>query len=184
MWKVTASKTAYSNDWIRVVEDAVVLPDGRPGIYGVVEIRRPAVFVVAVSEADEVVLVQLDRHTTGLGWEVPAGGADVIPGSDGDADVLDAARRELFEETGLTASTWRPIGRMNALNGVCRAPEHVFLATGLAQDEASGQHEEGIRSVRFVPWPEVLTMVADGSITDGETVACLLYAALALGRVS
>lgn len=72
---------------------------------------------------------------------------------------------------------------MNALNGVCRAPEHVFLATGLTAAEASGQHEEGISGMRFVPWAEAMAMVADGTIADGESVAALFYAALALGRV-
>lgn len=187
MWPVTSSRTAYENDWIRVTHEEVITPDGRPGQYGVVEIRRPAVFVVALTDADEVALVWIDRHTTGGGWEVPAGGADVHatddPDAPLDASLLDAARRELAEETGLTASEWRPIGCMDALNGVCRAPEHVFLARGLTQATASGQEEEGIGAVRFVPWAEALQMVADGSITDGETIACLLFAALALGRL-
>ncbi len=184
MWPVTESRTVYDNAWIRVTEDAVTRPDGEPGVYGVMEVKRPSVFVVAISDAGEVALVTVDRHTVGPSVEVPAGGADVIPGSDGDADLLAAARRELFEETGLEASQWREIGRMNALNGVCRAPEHVYLATRLTRLTASGQEEEGISAVRFVPWDEVLGMVASGEISDGETVAALFYAALALGRVS
>lgn len=106
-----------------------------------------------------------------------------IAEADTDTSLLDAARRELAEETGLTASHWREIGHMFQLNGVCRAPEHVFLATGLTVAEASGQHEEGISGVHFVPWQEAMTMIADGTITDGESVAVLFYAALALGRV-
>lgn len=183
MWTVTASRTAYENPWIRVVEDQVVRPDGEPGLYGVVEVKRPAVFVVAMTDADEVALVTLDRHTTGRGHEIPAGGADVLGDAEHDDSLLDAARRELLEETGLTASGWRGIGHMLALNGVCRAPEHVFLATGLTQAEPSGQREEGISGVRFVAWQDALAMVADGTITDGESVAALFYAALALGRV-
>lgn len=161
----------------------MVRPDGQPGLYGVVEVKRPSVFVVAFTDADEVALVTVDRHTTGRAPEVPAGGADVIPGEQ-DADLAAAARRELFEETGLEASQWREIGRMNALNGICRAPEHVYLATGLTQRVASGQEEEGISEVAFVPWSEAMRKVADGTITDGESVAALFYAALALGRVS
>jgi 8-oxo-dGTP pyrophosphatase MutT (NUDIX family) len=124
--------------------------------------------------------------------EVPAGG------SDGE-DPLAAARRELAEETGLRAATWQQVGVLQALNGICRAPETVFLATGLAPvtdgagpnshpahpAHTDGAHRaaEGISSVRRVPVPEVLEMVRRGEITDGETVAALLHALLFLGRV-
>jgi 8-oxo-dGTP pyrophosphatase MutT (NUDIX family) len=177
-WPVRAQRIVYQNPWIRVIEDEVVRPDGGDGIYGVVELRNDAVFVVALSDDDEVVLVTLDRHTVGESVEVPAGGAD------GD-DPLVAAKRELLEETGLEAATWREVGRMDALNGICRAREVVFLATGLRESAhaAASQAEEGIRHVVAVPWAEVMRMVRHGEIRDGETVAALMFAALALGRV-
>jgi 8-oxo-dGTP pyrophosphatase MutT (NUDIX family) len=176
-WRTLSSRTAYANPWIRVREDEVTRPDGTPGTYGVVELR-PAVFVVPVTEADEVVLVDLFRYTVGR-WslEVPAGGTD------GEEPAV-AARRELLEETGLVADEWREIGRVDALNGVAAAPEHVFLARGLHPADGERQAEEGIRAVRRVPWPQVVGMVADGTIRDGETVAALMLAAIALGRVA
>ena len=178
MWPVTASRIAYENRWIKVVEDQVVGPDGAPGVYGVVELLNPAVFVVAVNERDEVLFETIDRHTVGPSLEVPAGG------SDGD-DLLAAAQRELHEETGYVAERWRPIGFMNALNGICRAPEHVFLAEGLSREaDGADAGAEGISGVRWIPWAEVLRMVASGEITDGETVASLMHAAIALGRLS
>ncbi|WP_020142518.1 NUDIX domain-containing protein [Terracoccus sp. 273MFTsu3.1] len=180
-WPVRATTVVYENPWIRVREDAVTRPDGTDGIYGVIELQRPAVFVVALTDADEVVLVTVDRHTVGTSVEVPAGGTD-------GEDPLVAARRELAEETGLVARDWRQVGTMNALNGVCRAPEVVFLATGLepahgARDTAA-RAEEGIREVRRVPVREVIGLVRDGAISDGETIAALMLALVALGRVS
>ena len=174
-WQTRASRTVYENRWIRVEENDVVGPHGE-GIYGVVEMQPPAVFVVAVDDDDRVCLVSLERYTTGRSWEVPAGG------SDGE-DPLVAAQRELAEEAGITAARWTALGRMNALNGICRAPEVVFLATGLSRAEAHGAQEEGISAVRTVPWPGVMEMVRTGEICDGETVAALMYAALALGRL-
>jgi enoyl-CoA hydratase/carnithine racemase len=61
MWSTLGSRVVYENPWIRVREDAVERPDGTPGVYGVVEVRSPAVFVVAVTADDAVLLVTLDR---------------------------------------------------------------------------------------------------------------------------
>lgn len=178
-WPTRARRTVYENPWIRVTEDDVVKPDGAQGIYGVVEVQHTAVFVVAQTDDDEVLLVTIDRHTVGSSIEVPAGSTD------GEAPLI-AAQRELLEETGVEAAEWREIGRMDALNGISRAPEIVFLATGLTRSAHAGesQAEEGISEARAVPWPEVVRMIGDGRIADGETVAALMFAAIALGKVS
>ena len=101
LWTTRESSVVYENPWIRVREDAVDRPDGTPGIYGVVELRNAAVFVVALTDADEVVLVEVDRYTVGASLEVPAGGAD-------GQDPLAAARREVWSEQGLLTSRHSP----------------------------------------------------------------------------
>ena len=176
-WQTHASDTVYENPWLRVREHVVTKPDGRPGRYGVVEMQHPSVFVVALTDADEVVLIDLFRYTTqSMSTEVPAGGTD-------GEDPLAAARRELWEEAGLEAEHWAELARMHALNGVANAPEHVFLARGLREVDASAPEEEGITGVRRVPWPEVMRMVRTGEITDSESMAALLCAAIELRRL-
>ncbi len=178
-WVTHGSETVYANRWIEVREDAVTDPGGSAGIYGVVTVRHPAVFVVALDEEHRVCLVTIDRYTTGPSIEVPAGGSD---GEEPEA----AARRELREETGFEAAVWADLGRMNALNGIADAPEHVFLAQGLRQADAGaaadGQREEGISAVSWVPFADVVGMIADGRITDGETIAAIAFAGIRLGR--
>ena len=173
-WQTDDSRIVYENAWISVREDAVTGPAGA-GIYGVVTLHHPAVFIVALDEQERVCLVSLDRYTVGRSIEVPAGG------SDGE-DPLTAAQRELLEETGLRADDWTMIGTMNALNGVTVAPEHVFLARGLHAASGEARDEEGIDEVSWVPFGEALAMVANGRISDGETVAALAYAGIHLGR--
>ncbi|MFS0852328.1 NUDIX domain-containing protein [Microbacterium sp. 179-I 3D4 NHS] len=177
-WVTHGSRRVYDNAWIEVREDRITGPAG-DGIYGVVAMRHPAVFVVAVDDEERVCLITLDRYTTGRSIEVPAGG------SDGETPVL-AARRELLEETGVRATEWTELGVMHALNGIAEAEEHVFLARGLTVPDARAsrsQAEEGIDAVAWVPLPEVWDMIADGRITDGETIAALLFAGIRLGRV-
>lgn len=176
-WQTRGSRTVYENRWIRVREDDVVRPDGEDGIYGVVDVRNPAVFVVPVTDAGEVVLVRINRYTTDRETlEVPAGGTD-------GEDPLVAARRELREETGYVASDWRRLGDVYSLNGVSNAPGHVFLARGLSAAGGEETAEEGILGVEVVAWSELMAMVGRGEIEDGESLAALMYAAVALGEV-
>jgi 8-oxo-dGTP pyrophosphatase MutT (NUDIX family) len=180
-WPTTSSKQIYSNDWIEVREDQVTRPDGKPGIYGVVTVKEPAVFIVALTSEEEVALIEVDRHTVGNSLEVPAGAAD------GDLP-MEAAKRELLEEAGMVAADWRQLGRIASLNGVCEAPGFVFLALDAvpAPDEGAvraSQAAEGINEVRLVPLLDVFELVRTGGITDGETVAALMHAAVYLDRV-
>ncbi len=177
-WETLRSRVVYANAWLSVREDDVRRPDGSTGVYGVVDTHTPAVYVVALTEADEVVLVTQARYPTAeVSVECPAGATD------GEAPEA-AARRELQEETGLQAASWTALGTLRSMNGICSEHQHVFLARGLTR-AAPGPSapEEGIGEVRAVPWEAALAMVRDGSIVDGQTASSLLLAALALGRI-
>ena len=165
-------RLAYENPWISVWHDEVDRPDGSPGIYGVVHFANLAAGVVALDADDRIVLVGQHRYTLGeYAWEIPEGG---VPAGE---DALVGAQRELREETGLTAGTWRELGRMDLSNSVSDERAVMFLATDLTHGEADPEPTEALE-VRWVPLTEAVAMVRDGRITDAMSVAGILHVAL------
>ncbi len=177
-WQRTGSREVYRNPWIGVREDDVIRPDGTPGVYGVVTLHSPAVFVVPVTDQGEVIMIRQRRYTTGVeSLEIPGGGADKD-------DLLTAAQRELREETGLAAADWRDLGPVYSLNGVADAPGRVFLASELSDVGGAEQSVEGITELIRVGPAELVRMLGEGEITDNETLGALLLALVALDRIS
>jgi 8-oxo-dGTP pyrophosphatase MutT (NUDIX family) len=165
-------RLAYENPWITVWHDEVDRPDGSPGIYGVVHFANLAAGVVALDDDDRIVLVGQHRYTLGeYAWEIPEGG---VPEGE---DALVGAQRELREETGLTAGTWRELGQMDLSNSVSDERAVMFLATDLTHGEAEPEPTEALE-VRWVPLAEAVEMVRDGRITDAMSVAGILHVAL------
>ena len=91
-------------------------------------------------------------------------------------------RRELLEETGRSAATWTRLGEFYSLNGAADARADVFLAQG-AGVEGHDAAAEGISGVLLVAWSEAMDLVRSGAIHDNETIAALMLAGLALGRI-
>jgi 8-oxo-dGTP pyrophosphatase MutT (NUDIX family) len=167
-WRQLSSRIAYENPWIRIREDQVIRPDGKQGIYGVIEIR-PSVGVVAIDEQDCIVLAGQWRYTVNRwSWEVPRGGSAA-----GETDMLAVAQRELREETGLEAAAWQLLAAVDLNNGVTTDVEHLFLATDL---RFVGDAQEGDEAIvtRRVPFEQALAMVMDGQITEVCSAAAIL----------
>jgi 8-oxo-dGTP pyrophosphatase MutT (NUDIX family) len=170
-WRTVSSRQVYENPWISVREDQVVRPDGEPGIYGVVHYKNVAVGVLAIEE-DHVYLVGQYRYPLETySWEIPEGGCP-----EGE-EPLSAARRELREETGLEAASWRMLGEAYLSNSVADEYAVWFLATGLVPGKERPEGTEKIR-VRRVPLREALAMALDGGITDALSIVALTSYAL------
>ena len=167
-WKTLATRAVYADPWLRLREDTVVRPDGQEGIYAVVEMR-PSVGIVALNDADEGALVTQWRYPLGrMSVEIPTGGSEAS-----DPGVLAAARRELREETGLTARSWLELGFVDNSNGVTTDTAHMFLATGLEAGADAQDPEEQI-ILRWTPFGHAVEKVLAGSITESVSVAAIL----------
>lgn len=175
-WRTLSSRIAYKNPWIRVREDRVIRPDGKEGLYGVVEIR-PSVGVVALNERGEIVLVGQWRYPHDrYSWEIPRGGSH-----DGETDMLAAAQRELAEEAGVVAREWEYLGAVDCCNGVVNDVQTLFIARELAIVDTNPDPEEQI-AVTWKPLAEAVDMSLDGRITEVSSVAAILMAARRLSK--
>lgn len=168
-WVTHGSKAIYSNPWIEVTEFDVTTPGGSPGIYGKVHFKNVAVGVVPVDEEGCTWVVGQYRYVLdAYSWEIPEGGAPL------DEEPLAAAKRELLEETGLEANTWKQIlGPIHLSNSVSDEVAFSFLATGLTQGESCPEDTEDLAVTRM-PLSEAIAMAEDGRITDALSVLSLM----------
>jgi 8-oxo-dGTP pyrophosphatase MutT (NUDIX family) len=170
-WTTLGTRVVYENPWIVVREDRVLRPDGQPGIYGVVHFRNKAVGVLPVDERGRVWLVGQYRYPTGhFSWEIPEGGGH------GDETPEETARRELREETGLTAGHLELVGVSHLSNSVSDETAYVFRATELRPGASAPEGTEKLQ-VRLVEWWQAWSMLRRGEITDSMSVIALLYEA-------
>lgn len=137
------------------------------------------VCVVAIDERDRVLLVRQWRHAAGRALlEIPAGTLDREP--DGSIeDHAGAAARELEEETGSRAGTWRYLGRFWTAPGFTSEVMHLYLATSLVPVHEGGlaPDEDERLELEAVPFDEALAMVDRGELPDAKTIAGLLWVA-------
>jgi 8-oxo-dGTP pyrophosphatase MutT (NUDIX family) len=172
-WQTISTREIYKNPWIRVREDEVVRPDGKTGIYGVVEIR-PSVGVIAVTSDRRIALVGQWRYTLNkYSWEIPTGVS--VEGE----YPLDAAKRELREETGLEGASWEALGTIDNCNGVTTDVAHLFLATAHSAGHADPDPEEQL-VLKWIELSNAVEMVVKGEITESVSVAGILKAHLKL----
>ena len=163
-WQLTGSREVYVNPWIRVREDQVIRPDGKPGIYGVVEFPTYALGAVPLTDDGDTFLVGQYRYTLdAYSWEIPEGGGDKR------LSMLESIRRELVEETGITADEWIDLGPLHTSNSVTDELGRVYLARGLRFGEARPDGDEVLR-LRRLPLEEAYRMCMDGRITDAVSI--------------
>lgn len=175
-WTTKDTRHIYENPWIRIREDAVIQPDGKPGIYGVVHFRNKAVGVLPIDDEGYTYLIGQYRYPLGIySWEIPEGGCP-----EGE-NPLRAGQRELLEETGLTAENWELLCKSHLSNSATDEEAFLYLAQGLSQGLAQPEGTERL-SCRRVLFETAVEMVTNGEITDAMSMLAILTFAKRLKR--
>ncbi len=169
------SRRIYTGRVVRLDVDTVRFPDGSTGQLELIRHPGAAAIVPCASDppgADPTILLirQYRYATGGQLWEIPAGTLD--PGEDPEA----CARRELMEETGVTAARLQRLTSIWTTPGFTDEVIHLYLATGLTTGEPSRERDEFIEVVPQ-PLSRVLALIREGEIRDAKTVVAILYMA-------
>jgi 8-oxo-dGTP pyrophosphatase MutT (NUDIX family) len=166
-----SSREVYQNPWVSVRHEEVLKPNGEPGVYGVAHFKSKAAAVVPLDNDGHIWLVGQYRYTLEeYSWEIPMGGGEL------EGDSLDAAKRELKEETGLIASKWANLGKLHTSNSVTNEFGYMYLAEDLTMGESEPDDTE-ILELKKVSLIEAVMMVMDSEITDSLSVAAILKVA-------
>jgi len=169
--QVLSSRLAYKGPAFWVTTDMVQEPSGIRARRDVVR-HSGSVVILAVDESQgepRVLLERQYRHAAGRYLlELPAGRID-----EGEAE-LKAAKRELLEETGYKARSWKRVLHFWASPGFVAESMAIYLARDLTKGVAQPEADEAIE-IALVPLKEAVNMAIDGKIHDGKTISGVLW---------
>ena len=173
MSKLTEKKLSreeiFKGHVVHLVVDRVELENGHETSREVVE-HPGGVCVAALTEKNELLFVRQFRYPYGeVVLELPAGTLE--KGS----TPLENGKRELKEETGLVAQRWEKLGELVTTPGFSDETLHIYLATGLAQQETERDEDEFIE-LFTLPLEEAYQQAMRGALPDAKTIAGLAMA--------
>lgn len=171
-FEATSSQLLHQGKIFALRTDEVTMPGGRTARREVVE-HYGAVAVVAIDADNNIPLIYQYRHPLGRRlWELPAGLLDV-----GGEPPQATAARELREEAGLAAETWRLLVDLASTPGFSDESVRVFLASGLTEVDRPEVHdEEADLTLRWYPIGAAVEMIFTGEIVNSIAVAGILAA--------
>lgn len=158
----------YDNPWLSLHEDKVINPGGSISHYGKINFKNIAIGIIPLDENNNTWLVGQYRYVPDCySWEIPMGGGLIS------IDPLDSARRELKEETGLTANHWEEIIRCQLSNSVTDERGITFVAEDITEGETEFEETEDLQLLKL-PVEEAIQFVLKGEIFDALSALSLL----------
>ena len=174
--RVVDSRVLHKGRYLDFRVDTVERADGSRATRDIVG-HPGAVAVLALDPEDRVLLVRQYRVPAGRALlEIPAGTLDVDAGTGEIEDPDGAARRELEEETGYRAGTWRKLAEFWTAPGFATELMHLYLATDLTPAHADrlGPDEDERLELEALPVDEAVGLTLDGGISDAKSIVGLL----------
>lgn len=169
-----SSEEIFHGRLLHIFRDIVRLPNGN-------EVTRElfkhwgAVCIVPLTDDGNIIMERQFRYPLNrVITEIPAGKLDSL-----EEDRLDAAKRELWEETGITADNWVSLGDFCPAAAYSSERITMYLATGLHRGERHLDQDEFL-NIKEIPMEDVIRQIMDGTIDDGKTIAAVLKADLYL----
>jgi ADP-ribose pyrophosphatase len=164
-----ASEQVFDGTLLKVHRDRVRMPDGHESLRE--WIAHPgAVVVIGVLDNGKLLFERQFRYPLHRVFlELPAGKIDLRE------HPLDTGRRELKEETGYKAKTWRHLATMHPCIGYSDERIEIFLAHGLSYVGHQRDHGEFLEVIEMT-LADAMLAIRDGEITDGKTITALLWA--------
>ncbi len=164
-----SSEEIFDGVAIHLYRDEILLPNGNKGVREV--IRHPgAVCVLPITENGEIIFVNQFRYALNkVTLEVPAGKLEK------GEDPMEAALRELSEETGITANKIEPLGALYTTPALIDEIIYMYIATDLKEGKQHLDEDEFVNTIR-IPLEKAVKMVMNGEIKDSKTQLMILKA--------
>lgn len=173
--KKLSGEEIYDGVIMHVFRDTVSLPDGNEAYREIIR-HVGAVCIIPVTDDGRVIVERQFRYPIDqVITEIPAGKLNSK-----DEDRLEAAKRELLEETGITADRWDDLGVFYPAAAYSDEKITMYLARGLHFGERCPDEDEFL-NIDTIPIDELICDVMDGKITDAKTQLAVLKAAKVIG---
>lgn len=167
-WTTLRSEKVHESPWIAVTKHDVLTPNNTEGTYSTVHFKNLAIGILPLDKDHNTWIVGQWRYPIQqYSWEIPEGGGKL------NVEPLDSAKRELLEETGITANKWTKIQEMYLSNSVSDEYCIIYIAQDLNFGESHPDDEEELQT-RKISFNELYKMVEAGEITDSLTVMAVL----------
>ena len=169
-FKLLRRNRLFEGRVFNVIVDDVEYPSGNRSVREIAEHSGGAV-ILACYPDNRIILIYQHRYPFDkFIWELPAGKLNP------NEDPLDCAKRELAEETGVCASSWRELTAIYTSPGFCSETLHVYLAAGLSSSPDGRKLEEGelTMTMKALPLADAIAMIERGEIVDAKSICGIL----------